>query len=355
MKNKSAFLITLLILSCGNKKDKEEIEIIERIPYHKEIIKVDISTASKIVFSSELISNGKLTAVKKASILFNGSELIKKIFVKNGDKVSKNKLLAEQDKEDRSVKLSRANIAFEKSLIDLEDKLLGYGFQIADSTNIPVNILKACKIKSGYINAVYDLKQARKNYALVSIRAPFSGIIANLEAIPDNVPSAYKNTLCTLIDNSKMKVVFTILESELKFVKKGQKINVFPFSDPDTQYQGQVAEINPLIDENGMVKIGAIINNLTGSLFDGMGVKVLVKNEEKNQLVIPKSAVLLRQNKKVLFTYKDGEALWNYVETGKENSSEVVILKGIQEGDQVIVSGNLNLADRTKVSIEAQK
>jgi len=50
-----------------------------------------------------------------------------------------------------------------------------------------------------------------------------------------------------------------------------------------------------------------------------------------------------------VFTFHNGLALWNYVETGPENSRRIVITSGLEEGMEVIVSGNLNLAHETPV------
>lgn len=49
-----------------------------------------------------------------------------------------------------------------------------------------------------------------------------------------------------------------------------------------------------------------------------MNVRVSVKRSVGEQLVIPKTAVVLRSGKQVVFTLKDGKAMWNYVHTGLE-------------------------------------
>ncbi len=113
-----------------------------------------------------------------------------------------------------------------------------------------------------------------------------------------------------------------------------------------------------MIEKNGTIKIKAQIYNKSNRLLDGMNVKVLIKTLIKNQLVVPKTAVLLRQNKEVLFRYKSGLAYWTYVKTLYENSTSFSIIANkdrgaeISEGDTVIVSGNLNLAHESKVEIQ---
>ena len=76
-----------------------------------------------------------------------------------------------------------------------------------------------------------------------------------------------------------------------------------------------------------------------------------------DRLGVPKSAVVIRDNLEVLFRYKDGRAQWTYVHTSLANSREYVVEANtdrgaeLNPGDLVIVSGNLNLADGSEVTL----
>ena len=132
---------------------------------------------------------------------------------------------------------------------------------------------------------------------------------------------------------------------------------VLPYAG-GSSFEGSVSEINPLVDANGMVKVKADVNG-EGKLFSGMNVRVSVRRNLGEQLVIPKTAVVLRSGKQVVFTLKEGKAMWNYVNTGLENATEYIVSdksrKGVEdgllEGDTVIVTGNLNLAHEAEVNV----
>lgn len=148
-----------------------------------------------------------------------------------------------------------------------------------------------------------------------------------------------------------MEVAFTVLESELSLVKAGDRVEVTPYTIASGSLQGRIAEINPSVDENGMVKVKALVNG-KGRLFDGMNARVSVKRSVPGQLVIPKTAVVLRSSKQVVFTLKDGKAIWNYVQTGLENMTEYTVTgDGMEEGAVVITTGNVNLAHETPVKV----
>ena len=113
--------------------------------------------------------------------------------------------------------------------------------------------------------------------------------------------------------------------------------------------------MNPLIDKNGQVAVRARIAGAAG-LVDGMHVRVIVQRSVPGQLVVPKSAVVIRDNLDVLFTYTDdGKAHWTYVNILASNADSHVVIANVargarlEEGDRVIVSGNLNLADESEV------
>ena len=189
--------------------------------------------------------------------------------------------------------------------------------------------------------------------------APFDGIVANLFSKPYNLANT-SEAFCTVIDTRGMETDFTVLENELAFIKTGDKVMITPYAGGGS-YEGSVSEINPLVDANGMVKVKAAVNG-QGKLFSGMNVRVSVKRSLGEQLVIPKTAVVLRSGKQVVFTLKEGKAMWNYVHTGLENATEYVVSDksqggvedGLLEGDTVIVTGNLNLAHETEVTISGE-
>ena len=52
---------------------------------------------------------------------------------------------------------------------------------------------------------------------------------------------------------------------------------------------------------------------------DGMNMNVLVRRLLKDKMVVPKSAIIKRQNSDILFVVSKGEAIWKYVKVGEEN------------------------------------
>jgi RND family efflux transporter MFP subunit len=301
-------------------------------------------------FNKEIISNGKLAALNKADLKFRTSENVAAVLVRNGDRVRTGQVIAKLENFTLVNTLKQSRDQFEKAKLDLQDVLIGQGYSLNDTAKIPGAILKTAKIKSGYDRALTDYEMADYNLSASVLKAPFDGVVANLFSKAANM-AAIADKFCTVIDDSRFEAEFPVLESELGSVHTGQTVRIIPFSYDDVEVNGEITKINPMVDQNGMVKISAVCNNNTRKLFEGMNVKVVIEEKVPHQLVIPKQAVVLRSEKQVVFTLQSGKAKWNYVKTGLENISSFSVNEGLKAGDSVIYDGNLNLAHDAEVQI----
>ena len=345
--------LTLLLLACnGKEKQKKEDEQYARIEQQDEKTIVKVQVAQEDRFNLELVSNGKAEANRKATLNFDVADVVKKVNVKNGDRIRKGDIIAEVDDEKAKQTLEDALLSLKKAVLDLKLSIINEGFKTLDDT-IKLTALRkeAMYLQCGYTSSLKAFEKAEKEYTLIKTRAPFDGIIADLEAKPYNQTSVYKS-LCTLIDDSKMEVVFNVLETEIGNLHSGMEVEITPYANHKYTLTGKITEVNPRIDENGMVKVKAVTDNQQRILVDGMNVSILIKRQIDHKIIIPKSAVLPRQGKKVVFVYQKGKAMWRYVTTGYENSTEVSVEEGISPGDTVIYDNNLGLSHMNTVVIE---
>ncbi len=327
-------------------------------------------------FYQELAGNGKVTASRLAEVRFKTVERIAHVWVRNGQRVQAGQKLAELDKFRLERSLAQAKDNWEQCRLSLQDILIGRGYSLEEingglSTTLSrregignassllspplgesegASDFHLAAIKSGYNKALIAYELAAKELEQATLKAPFSGVVANLTDKEENLSSTGE-PFCQVIDDARPEVAFTVLESELPMVKPGYKVAVVPFAarDPQTRVWGEVTEVNPYVESNGMVKVKARVAN-NGRLMEGMNVKVTLRQPMKESLVIPKSAVVMRSGKQVVFTLNHGKAQWNYVEVLAENSDSCIVAprskdyEGLSAGDTVIVKGNLNLA-----------
>lgn len=346
--------ISCLAFSCN----KPQAETSSESAQEQAIIEVDTIVLRKQTFQKQLVCNGKLVAIRKAELMCpNAGDVLQEVYVKNGQRVAKGTLLALSDTHIKSENLERANHDRERSKIELQDKLIGLGYD-GKEENVPADVLHRAEITSGYFSAQHDVKMAKASLNDCRLTAPFSGRIANLQA------KAHQkgNVFGTLIDDSAFDVEFKVLEVELASLRLGTTVMVSPFVHDGEPMQGSVTEINPLVDDKGLVTIKARIRNKSGQLLDGMNVRIIIENSVADQLIVPKEAVVERDGYHVVFIYnpETRHAEWRYVDIAYSNMKHFALTgcakkeTDLGSGEIVIVSGNLNLADETEVTIRQE-
>jgi len=343
------FFLFMLSCSSSGSDNQDEKGVTTVLPDTPNEVKVVPLTYTD--FNRELISNGTIAAEQKADLFFQTSEIVAHIYVKNGERVAAGQAIASLDSFKLQNRLNQAKDNLERTKLDFQDVLIGQGYLLSDTARIPAEVRQIARIKSNYDNAVNQYELAEYEWKNATLYAPFSGTVANLFQKEHNMTSSGE-PFCSIIDHSSIEVIFNLLESERLEVRDNDKILVSPYAIQDYSSEGRIAEINPTVDKNGMIRVKASISNPGNRLYDGMNVRVKIQQAIPNQLTIPKTALLLRTNRQVVFTLReDGLAQWNYVQTGLENSTEYVILEGLKDGDLVIYDGNLNLAHETPVSV----
>ncbi len=346
-------LILACILACscnsGEKGTtaaaKETDSIADLKPMEVEIMKVN-----RGIFNKEITSNGKIMAQQKVELRFQSQAKLKRIYRANGDRVKKGAIIAELDNYETKIKLSQIKARFEKARIDLADVLISQGFAIKDTAQMPRELLEIAKIRSGYVQASADYELAKYDFSTSVMESPIDGVLANLQAKEMNYNKT-NEAFCTVLGDN-LEAFFTVLESELTLIKKGQTVSIAPYFNQETKITGVITEINPMVDKNGLVFVKVLLQGTHEGLFEGMNVKITINSAVENKIVVPKSAVTNRSEKKVVFTYKKGMAMWNYVQVGLENSSEYTIEDVLQPGDTIITKGTLHLGDMVPVVVK---
>lgn len=346
-----AAILFPLLFSCKGKAD--DAGAARAVPMAEKNL-VDTMLLRRTLFSREIVSNGVLEGARRAELAFAASGTVAKVYVHNGSRVQKGSPIAELDTEALTLALANARQSLERSRLDYLDRLVSYGYG-SDTTQIPGDLRDAARIRSGYAAAELAVRTAELNLRGAVLRAPFSGVVANLKVKPWEQASG---TVCVVIDDGTFDVRFPLLESELPAIAVGRSVTVSPFIEPEVRYEGRIREINPFVDAKGQVDVVASVRGARG-LVEGMNVKLYIQSEGTLQLAVPKSAVVMRDGYDVIFTLDTTamKAQWLYVDIVGSNTTHHAVTgcerkrTEVHEGAIVITSGNINLADGSAVEI----
>lgn len=317
-------------------------------------IAVKTKKATRTTFALKTITTGKLQASQQAEIQFRAGGVLKPLPIEEGQYVKKGELLAAINDTLLRFQLIQAQLSLQDAISQKQDLIVARGGEAGVDTSISADRLEIVNMMSGYNRARQEIKEAEYQLRQAKIYSPFDGLVAELEARPYQTVSAGQK-LCRLINPNTFEVEFQLLEKEALQVRKGQSLQVVPLAKESLRLPARVTTINPVVDEQGLVSIRARLSRAPSSgLFEGMNVQVILEQQIPNQLVIPRSALVLRSGREVVFTYEPNEQLakWKYVTIAYENDDQLAVNDGLEAGDLVIYEGNLNLAHDAEVKIE---
>jgi len=148
-------------------------------------------------------------------------------------------------------------------------------------------------------------------------------------------------------------VSVNVEESRLGQVSNGQNVALRVLAYPGVEFPGLVPSVAPIADKKThtfVVKVMPL--DKKGLLRSGMYADVTILAQEKPQaLLAPRAAVAERDGKQFVYRVKDNQVEQVQVSTGLSNETDIEIKSGLKAGDQIVVAGQSNLQDGTKVEV----
>jgi HlyD family secretion protein len=210
--------------------------------------------------------------------------------------------------------------------------------------------------RTGLAEARVASERAKLYLENTEIRAPFAGVVQGLVVVPGEIVSVGEH-ICSLFNNDRLEAVVNVLEADLGNLTSGRPA-LLTIPAAQGTLQTRVDVISPQLDEASRTcQVIIRFDNPEGRFRPGMFVRAEIAGWiYPDKLVVPKSAVLTRDNRPLVFKVNDDRAQWLYVDTGLENDSWVEILKvhsggSLAPGEHVVVSNHLTLAHEAKITI----
>ena len=136
-------------------------------------------------------------------------------------------------------------------------------------------------------------------------------------------------------------------------LKAGQPAAISSAVFGDRQFIGKVSFISPVADANHNYQVDLIIANTEGiSLKGGTDVQVVFNTGTPVEaLLIPKSALMSDAKEPYVFMDKNGKAKIKVIKTGRMMGGLVEVLSGLEQGQRIITSGQINLKEGSPLRI----
>jgi membrane fusion protein, multidrug efflux system len=350
MKTKHIVIIVLIILVglivfklAANKKKLNEKNKV--VPTNNVKIPVKIATVEQRTLDINIVKTGNLAPFKEAKVLAVSSGNITQLRFELGDKVSQGQVLAVTDQRNADLQLQKAQTNADKLKNDLNTytELL----QGKATTQEKVN-----EIRQNYQDAVNQVEQARKSLFDAAIKAPTSGIIS-AKAVEQGVFVNPGTEIATIVNLSKAKVQVNLTESEVYKVSDGQQVKITTDVYPGKVFSGTISFISPQADQSHNYLVEVMINNTDKDLLrSGTFVYADFSRKTTQEVtVIPREALSESAKNATVYVLQDTIVRQKTVQIGTDMGTMVQVLGGLNIGEKVVTSGQINLKDGSPVSV----
>ena len=158
-------------------------------------------------------------------------------------------------------------------------------------------------------------------------------------------------TIYEIADLSKVWVLFDVYESDISWVKKGDKVKFTVASLPGESFMSSITFLDPVIDPKTRVaKARLEYNNPNGKLKPEMFASGMVQAKlanKSNSIVVPKTAVMWTGKRSVVYVKTNSEQGVNFImreiTLGSSLGDSYLVEAGLMEGEEIAVNGTFSI------------
>lgn len=363
--------------------------------------KIDPSKLAKVEkgdLAKSVVATGKVEPITKVEVKSKASGIVTKLYVEYGDRVKKGQLLAQLDKEeiaagveqsraalqaaeanltsakadyerakvdaegpdvpllkrayDRNLEMQKGGVVSQSALDDAEkDYKMALNKQNVARAQITVLQAKIAQSQAQVAQDQASLKQLGEQLSYTDIVSPIEGIVLSRDVeIGDAVSSilvlgSSATLVMTLGDTSQVYVKGKVDESDIGRVYLSQPARIKVESFKDKTFKGVVTKISPMGVEKDNVttfEVRVSIDNPGGELKAEMTANAeIILDEHKSVLQIPEGAIIYDKDRNASVQVPDAKGKDGQrkvaINIGISNGAKTEVLKGLNEGDQVIL------------------
>ncbi|TBU99740.1 efflux RND transporter periplasmic adaptor subunit [Stutzerimonas kirkiae] len=351
-----AVLVVVLILAAI--KFKSVQQQIAQFQAAKPAISVEVVESRRQDWQGRLPAIGTLKASQGIDLSVEIAGTVSQVQFRSGEKVSKDQPIVLLDSL-----VEQANLASAEADLDLARVEFQRARSLVERQAISRSEFDRLNAQLQRSNA--SVAQLKATLQKKRILAPFSGTIG-IRQVDVGGFIAAGTPIATLQDLSTLFVDFFLAEQQVPLLALGQAVEVTVAAYPGETFPGRITAINPKVETSTRnVQVRAELENPEERLLPGMFADLQVLLPASAQrIVVPETAVTYTLYGNSVLIAKEGEAAQGsdsqepyliaerrFVETGERRDGLIVILKGLESGEQVITSGQLKLDNGAHVRI----
>ena len=327
-----------------NKKIIDE----QSAPRKEVVIEVPVTTqkVSTTMLMDSLVINGTFQAKKELTVVAESSGRITQLLVEEGQYVSRGQTIARIDDSSIRAQLSTINAQLEKAKNDVAsfERLLKAG---------AVSQQQFEEMKLGRKNIEASLAAVEQQLEYTILKNPMPGVIQSLP-VEEGSFVAPGSPVATVVDISSLKMTVQVPEKDVVKLKRGQKVKIKTDVYPDKTFQGTITLI--AVQADAARKFNVEVELPVTSQYPlkpGMfgTVSIQTSTEPVETIFIQRKAIAGSIQSPTVYVVRNGKAEYRPIFIARLMGDQVEITEGLEEGEEVILTGQINLTDGSPVRV----
>ncbi len=337
----AVFMLIGWVLTGNKAENEEKTAVAARINSY---VSVKTGRVEKADLTLNYTTNGNFEAIQQLDLSAENSGRVIKVLVEEGARVQRGQVLAVINTDQLSVDLESAEVAYQNAMKDKQR--YESAFQTGGVTRQQLD-----QATLALSNAEARLSQSRIRISDARVKASIDAVV-NKRYIEPGAVVAPGTRMFELVNVSRLKLKVTVNEALVARLNTGDEVEVRASVYPDKIFQGKISFIAAKADQalNFPVEI-EIAQNDGQLLRAGMyGTAVFNFPQQSGGILVPRGAFVGSVNSNEVFVMNaDSTANIRKVVAGSVIGEQVEILQGLEEGEVVITSGQINLSEGSKV------
>lgn len=338
-------------LSAINNQIQVLDSVISKLDTVKKLPLVTVLRVKDTLFKHFIELQGSVTTKEDIVLYPEFSGLLKRIYIKEGQNVSKGQLLARIDDGGLSQQLAQLEVQKNLAQTTFERQKRLWEQNIGSE----IQYLQA---KSQYEALQKSVSQMQSQLAKTTMRAPFSGVIDEIITDQGTVVGAGQSPVMRLLNLSNMYIEAEVPETYLNSITKGKEVEAY-FNVLGKTVLAKVTQSSNYIQPgNRTFKVTVSLPNKDKSIKPNLTAKLKINDyTNPNALLIYQSLISENaQGKQYVYVIRQNEQQKNvakktFVTTGKVQGDYVEITGGLKPNDLIIEEGARSVKDNQAVEI----
>lgn len=325
-------------------------------------------------------ASGKIEPEVQVEVKSRSSGQVIELLVKEGDRVEAGQLLVRLDPVDAERQLASVKVDKSRAVADVraakaslavaeletgnsevtsrvaqQSADLGLGSSDAArtaehahrvaSSNVELRRAQVAAAQGALATAEFAVQDAELRLKETNIYAPIAGTVLDIPVEQGTlVASALTNVsggtvVMTIADLSDLRIVASVDEAQISRVQVGQRADISVDTYGDRIFHGKVERVSPLgVDTSSVVTFDveiAVVDEAASLLRSGMSADIEIVTAEQSDVVLVPLLAIQSSGRRRFVKLDNGEE--RTLETGATDGTHMVVLKGLNEGERVVV------------------